>query len=133
MAKERITPYFNCDGTSGWRKKLQKSEFPNSATFCIHLQQFLFPILKKHLGVLLVVWEDNLWKFIWLPKTSNKITNQTSKHTSQSRTVSLSFARQSALEQRLDVSFNPIVPTSKSLKYLDIEIHEEILFLILFC
>lgn len=39
-------------------------------------------------------------------------------YTSQSRTVSLSFAPQPALEQRRVVSFNPIVSISKSLTYL---------------
>lgn len=38
--------------------------------------------------------------------------------TSQSRTESLSFAPHFASQQRLDVSFKPIVSTSKSRKYL---------------
>lgn len=38
--------------------------------------------------------------------------------TSQSRTVSLSLVPHLATEQRLDVSFKPIVSTSKSRKYL---------------
>ena len=45
-------------------------------------------------------------------KTANK------KSTSQSRTVSLSLAPQLASEHLREVSFNPIVSTSKSLKYL---------------
>lgn len=84
----------------------------------------------QHTSSTVLVSFENLFG---CPKLLTKSLIKQSKHTSQSRTVSLSFARQSALEQRLDVSFNPIVPTSKSLKYLDNEIHEEILFLILFC
>lgn len=39
--------------------------------------------------------------------------------TSQSRTVSLSLAPQFGFEQRLDVSFKPMVSISKSRKYLN--------------
>ena len=56
---------------------------------------------------------DQLNSFI-----SKKYKKANNKSTSQSRTVSLSLAPQLASEHLRDVSFNPIVSTSKSLKYL---------------
>jgi hypothetical protein len=70
-----------------------------------------------------------VWKAITKQPTKNQLfnfepqlkCNKENKEysTSQSRTVSLSFAPHFTSEQRLDVSFKPIVSTSKSRKYLD--------------